>query len=209
MTDYRTPLPHMFAGALEAAINRVIGLDTDGARRMERLNGRHVQLVIEGLGIELFLTARHGVVHISADSDATPDTVISGSPFALFAMAAPGELDAWGLPHSRVHISGDANLARDLERVFTQLDPDWEGQLSVLLGDVMGFQLSSGLRQGANFLREAARKTADMTGAYLRDDHEMLVRPEELKAFGNAVNELDEALNELESRLNTLADRDP
>ena len=24
MTDYRTPLPHMFAGTLEAAINRVI-----------------------------------------------------------------------------------------------------------------------------------------------------------------------------------------
>jgi len=100
-----------------------------------------------------------------------------------------------------VHISGDANLARDMERVFRQLDPDWEGQLSGMLGDVLGFQVASGLKQGAEFLRESARKTAEMAGAYLRDEASLLVRPDEFRAFGKAVEDLGKALDSLEQRL--------
>jgi ubiquinone biosynthesis protein UbiJ len=206
MREYRTPLPQVFASSLEAAINRVLALDATAAKRLERLEGRVLQLEVEGLGITLFMTARHGAVHINLDSPGEPDTVIRGTPLALFAMAAPGDVDSWGLPGSRVHISGDANLARDMERVFRQLDPDWEGQLAVMFGDVLGFQISSGLKQGAAALREALRSTTDMAGAYLREEATVLIRPAELESFRDEVAKLDEALSQLEERLTRLRD---
>lgn len=207
MPDYRTPLPQLFAASLEAAVNRVLTMDADATSRLERLRDKVLQLDVEGLGISLFLTARNGAVHINLDSPGEPDTVIRGTPLALFAMAAPAEIDSWGLPGSRVHITGDANLARDMERVFRQLDPDWEGQLSTMFGDVIGFQVASGLRQGAEFLRASARKTAEMTGAYFRDESSMLVQPDAFKAFCQRIGELDEAIGNLEQRLQAARNR--
>lgn len=206
MPDYRTPLPQVFASSLEAAINRVLALDPNAGERLSRLEGRVLQLDVEGLGITLFVTTRYSAVHIKLTSPNEPDTVIRGTPFALFAMATPGELDGWGLPGSRVHISGDANLARDLERVFSQLDPDWEGQLSVIFGEALGFQVASGLKQGAEFLRDAARQSADMAGAYMRDEASALVRPAEFKAFSTEIENLGKTLDELEAKLNSRKD---
>ena len=201
MADYRTPLPQLLASSLEAAVNRVLALDAESAGRLGKLEGRVLQLDVEGLGISLFLTSAYGNVQIGLQAEEKPDTVISGTPFALFAMAAPGDAANWGLPGSRVQISGDANLARDMEQVFSRLDPDWEGPLAGLFGDVLGFQFAAGLRQGVAAVREAAQSTAEMAGAYLRDEAPSLVRPFELKSFGDDVDKLREAVERLEKRL--------
>ena len=208
MADYRTPLPQLLADTLEAGVNQVLALDQESARRLNKLEGRILQLDIEGLGITLYFTAESGAVLISLSLEGEPDTVISGTPFALFAMAAPGDAAGWGLPGSRVQISADANLARDMEQVFSRLDPDWERPLAALFGDVVGFQLAAGLKQGVETVREAARSTAEMAGVYLRDEASALVRPFEMKSFGDDVEKLRDAVDSLEARLKKIRDGD-
>ena len=116
----------------------------------------------------LFFTFKHGVVRVRLQAEGTPDTVISGTPAALFAMAEPEEAD-WGLPESKVQINGDASLARDLERIFSKLEPDWEGPLAGMLGDVAGHQVAQGLRQGVETARETARSTSKVLSDVLKD----------------------------------------
>jgi len=207
-SNYKTPLPQLLADTLEAGVNQVLALDQESARRLEKLEGRILQLDLEGLGITLYFTAESGAVLISLSLEGEPDTVISGTPFALFAMAAPGDTASWGLPGSRVQISGDANLARDMEQVFSQLDPDWEQPLASLFGDVIGFQFAAGLKQGVEAVREAAQSTAEMAGAYLRDEASALVRPFEIKSFGDDVEKLRNAVESLEARLKKIRDGD-
>ena len=208
MTDYRTPLPQLLADTLEAGVNQVLALDQESASRLDKLEGRILQLDLEGLAITLYFTAESGAVLISLSLEGEPDTVISGTPFALFAMAAPGDAAGWGLPGSRVQISGDANLARDMEQVFSRLDPDWERPLAALFGDVVGFQLAAGLKLGVETVREAARSTAEMAGVYLRDEASALVRPFEMKSFGDDVEKLRDAVDSLEARLKKIRDGD-
>ncbi len=54
MPEYKTPLPGILAATLESAINRLLDLDQDTPARLERLEGRMLQLDIEGVGITLF-----------------------------------------------------------------------------------------------------------------------------------------------------------
>ncbi len=205
MADYRTPLPRMMAGLLEAGINRVLALDPESEKRLLKLQGKVLQLNLDGLEITLFLGFDSAHVRVDLDAEAEPDTVISGTPIALFAMAAPSDAGNWGLPGSSVQISGDANLARNIERVFSQMDPDWEKPLTDILGDVVGFQLASGLKQGVDAVREAAKSTVDMAGTYFRDETNVLVRPSELKEFNSAVDGLNDAIERLEARIKNLA----
>ncbi len=207
MPEYRTPLPQMMAGFLEAGVNRVLALDPESAARLLKLQGKMLQLDLEGLAITLYLSFDSGNVQVALDSESEPDAVISGTPMALFAMAAPGNVSNWGLPGSSVQISGDANLARDIERLFSKLDPDWEQPLSDILGDVLGFQLASGLKQGVEAVRTAAETTTNMAGAYFRDETNVLVRPSELGEFNQAVDRLNDATERLEARIRNLAEQ--
>ncbi|NND46013.1 MAG: hypothetical protein HKN58_11890 [Xanthomonadales bacterium] len=207
MKTYRTPFPAMFAGLLEAAINRVLALDAASARRVLALQGKCLQLDLEGLEITLFLAFDSGSVLVSLDHDGEPDTTISGTPLALFGMAAPGDSGQWGLPGSDVTIAGNANLARDVERLFSRLDPDWQQPATELFGDVLGFQLASGLQQGLAALGEAARNTADMTARYFRDESGELVRPAEVTEFSRAVDAISDAADRLQARLDALKER--
>ena len=156
MAEYVTPLPGLLAQTLEAAINRVLQMDPESPARVNKLTGKLLRVNLEGLAISLFFTFRHGVVRVALEGDKEPDTVISATPIALFSMAEP-EGAEWELPDSKVQINGDASLARDLERIFSKLEPDWEAPLHGLLGDVAGQQVAQGLRQGARAARDTAR----------------------------------------------------
>lgn len=204
MADYRTPLPALFAATLETAINRALALDTTSPQRLKRLQGRLLRVDLEGLGIELFLTFEYGSVLVSVNSERAADTVISGSPIALFMMAAPDEVGEWGLADSGVRIQGDANLARDLGNVFSQMDLDWEGPLNAILGDTLGFQLASGLRQGLAAAKTAAQSTAGQVQDFLRREQGPVVAKPEMREFSRDVRQLNQQLDRLEKRLQQL-----
>jgi ubiquinone biosynthesis protein UbiJ len=206
MAEYRTPLPGILAAMLETAINRILALDDLSVERLQRLEGRMLRLDLEGLGITLFFAFTDRHVEVGTGSKHEPDTVISGSPFALFQMAAPQEASRWGTPESRVSISGDANLARDLERLFSRLDPDWEGRLSRLFGDVWGHQVAAGLRAGAEQVKLSAGNAGDMLSEYLLRSDGPVATADEISAFSAAVDEVSEATDRLEARIRKITE---
>ncbi|MEJ2383784.1 MAG: SCP2 sterol-binding domain-containing protein [Xanthomonadales bacterium] len=199
--SYRTPLPGLLAALLETGINRALALDPESEARLQRLADRMLQLDIEGVGITLFIAFTTRRVEVGTRSAHEPDTVIAGSPFALFAMAAPEGAGNWTTSDSRVTITGDANLARDLERLFSQLDPDWEGSLSRLLGDVWGYQVAAGLRTGADQARRSATEAGEMVREFVTREGGPVVREEELARFTADVDDLQNMLARLERRL--------
>jgi ubiquinone biosynthesis protein UbiJ len=168
MPEYLTPLPGLFAHTLETAINKVLQMDMESPSRVNKLQGRLLQVDLEGLAISLFFTFKHGVVRVSLVADGEPDTSISGTPIALFSMAEPEDAE-WGLPDSKVQINGDASLARDLERIFSKLEPDWEGPLAGLFGDVAGHQIAQGLRQGVESTRSTAKAASKVLSDIIKD----------------------------------------
>jgi len=168
MAEYLTPLPGMLALALETAVNHVLQLDIESPARVKKLEDRLLQVDLEGLAITLFFTFKHGVVRVRLDAEAKPDTVISGTPVALFSMAEPEDAN-WGLPESKVQINGDASLARDLERIFSKLEPDWEGPLAGILGDVAGHQAAQGIRQGVAGAKETAQTAKKILSDIVKD----------------------------------------
>lgn len=201
MAGYRTPFPSMLAGMLELAINRILALDEESPARLERLQDRQLQLDLEGVGISLYFVFSTERVDVSIDSDYESDTVVSGSPVALFAMSLPEEAGSWGTPDSRVTITGDANLARDLERLFSRLDPDWEERLSGLFGDVLGHQVAAGLRAGAEQAREAATHASEMVTEFLKRADGPLVQVADVRSFADAVDETRDAVERLEAKI--------
>lgn len=207
MTAYRTPLPGILAATLETSINQLLAMDEVSPKRLGLLDRRLVRLELEGMGIVLDFSFFPHRVKISLDTDGTPDTVISGTPAAVFAMELPDADGSWGRPGSQVRISGDATLARDVERLFSRLDPDWEGELSNWFGDVAAHQLAVGARSAANHFRSTVATLGNFTADFLRQPSSPLAQPAAIAEFGQAVDSLRDAADRLEARLRGVRER--
>lgn len=196
----------MLAGALEAGVNRVLALDARSVTRLERLEDKVLQVDLEGLAITLYFAFAYGVVEVTLDPPRAPDARVSGTPPALFGLAAE-EAGDWDDGGARVRIEGDAALARDLGKVFSGLEPDWQAPLSHALGDTLGYQVAEGLRRGADGLREALLGSFDMAGRYLREESDVLAANSDVDAFNGAVDELRDGVDRLDARLARLERR--
>jgi ubiquinone biosynthesis protein UbiJ len=214
MPEYRTPLPAILAASLQSGLNAALALDSNSAERLKRLDERVLLLTLEGAAIDLYFTAAEGGIEVSLDypgeAGGEPDTTISGTPAALFSMAAAELGDGWAAPGSKVAISGDAALARDFERLFSRLDPDIEGALSGLFGDVLGHQFAFGLKQGARRARETAGVAGEVLSEVLREGAHggrsgPLVGQDEARRFADGVDELRDGVERLEAKIRMLA----
>ena len=188
------------AAMLETGINGVLSLDENSAGRLQRLEGRVLELELQGVGITLYITANDDRFRVSTEHEGEIDTTISGTPGGLFAFGMP----EWASNSSGVEISGNANLARDLEALFSKMEPDWAEPLSQVFGDVIGHQLASLFKQGTDWAKSAASSSAESVAEFLREDSGMTVDRNSLDEFLDGVDQLRDATDRLEARMSSL-----
>lgn len=206
MADYRTPLPRLLAVSLETAINAALDTDPGSAARLERMDGKCLRLDLEGLAITLFVRVAWQGVRVSLDGPEEPDAIIAGTPAALMGMASGNEDDGWAIEGARVRLSGDATLARDFERLFSRLDPDWTGYFSGLTNERIGPQIAIGLREGLRQSRTAFDSGGRLLAEWLGGDGRVGVRPDEMARFVDDVDRLRDDTERLAARVNRLKD---
>ena len=113
-------LPVPLALALQAGFNRIIALDEESLPRLQRLQGKLIQLEITTLDISIYLLFFKDKVEVLEEFAAEPDALIKGPPFSMLALAT-GNADVSG---SGVEISGDIEVAQRVSRMLQQIDID-------------------------------------------------------------------------------------
>ena len=201
MSAFKTPLPRLLAEVLSLALNEMIRLDTSErvAKRMALLDGRSVALCLTGVGIDLVFYGSEQSLQVTAkhpdEFDAEQfDTVITGTPSALLAMAVPD----WASSQGSVRIEGDAAVAQALEQLMRQLDPDWETLWVERFGVVVGHQLhrlfKTLLESGQTLSQVGITQISD----YVQTESPWAVDRATFNEVSHRVDELVEAIDRLE-----------
>ena len=185
--------------ALEQALNRVVALDPDTAEALRGLGGRRIGLALEAPPIALELAVADGRLVVGPPKD-DPDlgvrATISGVLSQLPFLRPPGST-----PVGKVRINGDAELARQLQKLAQRFDPDWDEPFTRALGPVLGPQAARVLRDalagGAKFAQGFSRDAVD----YLVEERRDLVGKAELAAFHDDVDEVRDRVERLAARL--------
>jgi ubiquinone biosynthesis protein UbiJ len=192
--------------ALEAALDRALALDPETRAALAALDGRSVDLALEAPALALRLTVsgdrlRVGPVDAGAEADlgvrATLGAVLAQLP-RLLPGANRGD-DA--PPVGRMRISGDADLARRLQRLAGRFDPDWQQPFVAVFGDIVGVQVANAFAAGLRHARDAGRDLAETTAEYLTEESRDVVPRAELDAFHDAVDSLRDDAARLAARV--------
>ena len=185
---------------LAALLNRGISASSDATRRCRALDGRSFRIELDGLGLGLTLVARGDTVALADTAEA--DARLSGTPGALARLAATG--DEALLRSRAVRIGGDPLVARDFRDLITIAAPDFEEELSRLVGDVAARQVGNLVRGMAGWGRDAADRLSRTVAEDLQEESRDLPARSEGEAFLDGVDETAAAVARAEARLRRL-----
>ena len=139
---------------LSTVLNRNVAQSERAATLAEQLEGRALSLVLEGTPLTLFFRVAAGRIAIETrdDGDGRRHAV------RLAALAAvPGRSGAEDrLRGSSIRIAGDAEVAQRFRDLLQHAQPDFEEELSRVVGDVAAHQVASLARGFFGWGRKAA-----------------------------------------------------
>jgi ubiquinone biosynthesis protein UbiJ len=197
--------------AAEALLNRGIHASMQATALARRLDGSALLLNIEGM-TAIRINVVRGRLSLtgagpSLDSAACEpaDATISGSPLALLRLAG-----ATGLGRARgagAGVSGDAETANSYRELIALARPDFEEELSRLIGDVPARALSQFALKTVDWARAARRTAGENIAEYLQEESRDLVNKPELDEFLQGVDTLRETADRVDARIARLERR--
>ena len=110
----------------------------------------------------------------------------------------------WSIFTGDVKISGDMAVGRDFQRLFKQLDPDFEERLSYYTGDVAAHQLGSVVRRSYHYKRDALKTLQLNVTEFLQDEAQDTPSGPEVDVFFKQVDDLRSGLDRMVLRINRL-----
>lgn len=131
-------------------------------------------------------------------SAAAADATISGAPLSLLALSRDPESV---IHRGDVQLGGDAQVAQRFRELFPLLTPDFEHELSRVVGRSAAHLLMSGLRSAGHAAGEAARTSVTNVAEYLAHESGTLVSRAEAEHFLRGVDRAREQLDRLEARV--------
>ena len=206
----RTPNPLLarLGGLLESAINRAVALDPETRERLARLDGRRIGVELRPVNLALALTVDGDRLRVGPHWENTRDLNLRASPASLLAFALRRGDDSV-MPPGKVDISGDAELARQIEKLLRDFRPDVEEAFTAVFGDVIGVPIARAFANALAWARESANALALDAVEFVRDDTRDAVSVPEAEQFFDDVDTLRERTDRLDARIKRLQAAQP
>ncbi|HKJ76293.1 MAG TPA: SCP2 sterol-binding domain-containing protein [Gammaproteobacteria bacterium] len=195
-------LPTAVLAALETALNRALALDPETAERLAGLEGRVIAIELRGLEQTLYLLPLADGVRLFGEYEGEPDTVLSGTPFALARMGAGPT--GTGLFSGEVTLRGDTELGQRVKAILGGLAIDWEEHLSRYTGDILAHQAGNLFRGLRDWGRQARADLERDAVDYVQEERRLLPTRAEVDAFAEDVATARDDVERLEARIKHL-----
>ena len=192
---------------LDAMVNRYLLLDPEIAQKISTFEGRVIAIELQGINKKFYLfpqsVSQNACIKLSEHYEGEPDTVIKGTPAALFKMGIASDVAPMMLK-GEVEISGDMRLGREFKKLLAEMDVDWEEKLSSLIGDAPAHQLTRIAKQFTHWAGKAKQSIVADISEYLQEESRDVVAGAELEIFYEDVDELRDDVDRLQARLDVL-----
>lgn len=188
---------------LQEALNRLLRLDTASVEKLRGLEGRRIEAVLQSPDIALAIDVRDGRLLVGpVDAGREPDigfrTKLSGllQSLPMFAQGKPAI--------GAMRISGDVELARLLQNLVKEFDPDWQQPFVAAFGPILGPQAAKLLGSAFRQARTVAGNLAQSGAEYVTEEARIVVGKAELDDFLNQVDDVRQRGDRLQARVDRL-----
>jgi ubiquinone biosynthesis accessory factor UbiJ len=188
---------------LQEALNRLLRLDAASLEKLDALQDRRIELHLQSPDIALAVEVRGqslqvGPVNAGQEPDISFKSTLSGilKSLPMFAQGQPAI--------GAMRISGDVELARLLQELVKEFDPDWQEPFVKALGPVFGPQAAKFIREGLRQAKTGAGNFMQSGAEYVTEEARVVISKSELDDFNTQVDKIRQRGDRLQARVNEL-----
>lgn len=193
--------------ALETALNQALALDPETRAALVPLSGKRVTLRLSSPPLALRIGVEGERLTVGpVDEQEEPDLAVRSTLGALIGQLPFLRRDE-AAPAGKLHVSGDADLARRLQRLAENFDPDWQRPFAAVFGDVLGVQIANAAAAALKQARVVATGLAQDAAEFVTEESRDLVAKGELDDFHDEVDRLRDGVDRAAARIARLQAR--
>ncbi|MGR9086204.1 MAG: ubiquinone biosynthesis accessory factor UbiJ [Gammaproteobacteria bacterium] len=193
----------LLLSAMESALNGYLALDRNKDRFLSPLSGKVIAVRLQPFDETIYLCPTPESIQVLDQVLEAPDTVISGSPWALGWMGVRSK-PMRSVFSGEVKIEGDIHTGRKFQELFEKLEINLEEKLSLFTGDWLAHQIGDFFRSGQDRTRQALETFRLNLTEFLQEETRDLPSVPEAEIHYRQVDELRTAYDRLASRLSRL-----
>jgi ubiquinone biosynthesis protein UbiJ len=189
----------MILATLEATLNRNIAASSAAKALCARLNGKSLCVHLTGLPMQFTLLAEPMGIQIKPNSEVKADATLTGTPLSLLSLASQDSTAP--IQDRAVRIEGNAEVAHAFSELLKTAKPDFEEELSRIIGDVAAHKIGNMARSIVGFGKRAVDTTLQNVGEYLQEEGRDVPTKTEAEEFIRNVDTLRDDAARFEARL--------
>jgi ubiquinone biosynthesis protein UbiJ len=205
MNDVRMPTLHTAGlAAAEAAVNAALRLSPHSIEALKALEDQVIALECTRPAITLYLHSNaSGELQLHGVHDGPVSTRVVGSADDFRSLAQARD-PAAALINGGIQLEGSSHTLIAMQRIFNDLDIDWEAPLVSGLGDVAGHQLASMLSAAFSWSRQAGSNLRRQLEEFAIEEARLAPPRLALEHFYADVQDLNERSERLAQRVERL-----
>ncbi|SFC11563.1 ubiquinone biosynthesis protein UbiJ [Microbulbifer thermotolerans] len=193
-----------FDAALETAINTALQYDPATRARLQKLDGKVLELDLTSPKMTFCLGVEGERVCLYRHWEGQISTRLSGSAVALVRLLRDSSATPAGVG---VGVNGSSALLAELQAIMRDLDIDWEAPLAQLVGDVPAHAVGEALRTLSSWLRDGFSRAPAAAAEAVSEEWRLTPPQAQFEAFAEDLRALSLATERLEARVNLLKEK--
>lgn len=194
---------NIILSAQEVILNRYLNLDPESKAHLRKLSGKVIK--VEWVPLTYYWLFKSDSIYLSKDYNGPTDLILRGSTFDFLRVAFIKKDKA--LTDIPLQVLGDMEFGKQFKEFFSNLEIDYEEQLSKLLGDVTAYPMIQILKTIRCWTRQNIENLGENLTNYVQTEMNWLVSDEELQLFFSDIDELRNDCARLEARIKRLEKR--
>ncbi|MFK8014190.1 MAG: SCP2 domain-containing protein [Gammaproteobacteria bacterium] len=190
---------------LEALLNRQLKDNPDGRRALRQVHGETLAVKLEGVNIDLYFHALDDGLALHSEYEDEPAAIISGTVLALASLMG-GAADAAAVRRTGVTIHGDTAVAQSFQNLFEVLKPDWEEELSRIIGDSVAHRVGDAARTLFGWGKDVSTRMTQDFAEYFTEESRDLPTKTEAEDFLDDVDRLRDDVDRAAARMKNWED---
>lgn len=189
-------------GLAEIGSNRLLGMDPQALQQCQQLQGKIIAIHLLDLDKIIYCHPGSWGMRLSLQAPGKEvDATIRGRMIGLMNLSMQSNKISTSI-QEHIEITGDVTVAQRLQKILSELDIDWEEQLSKITGDIMAFRISQGIQKTQQWVKDSLQSLALSGREYLQEEtHNMPTLPE-FERFKQGVTDIRHDVDRLEALLN-------
>ena len=185
-----------------AFLNRQIQSKTPARELCAELEDRVFAIRVKDTALAMYIIVAPGEIFLTGEYNDDPDVVVSGSLLSLARLGGPDGDSA--IRDGAIDMSGDSELALRFQSLLRYGRPDFEEELSGVVGDVVAHSIGDFARNVERWGKDARETLGQNVSEYLQEESRTVPSRYETDAFRQRVESLRDDIARFEALLKQL-----